>query len=206
VKVRLEFLLLILLVKPEPEFGQPDRAAEFASLLTVAQQAQARNDYATAEDAYKAAVKLRSEIPELWANLGLMQNATGNYPDAIESFRRATLLNPALYVPNLFLGIDYTHVGHAWEAVPLLIKAEKINPRDPQAPLSLGRAYLLLNNFAAARSAFRRTTFLDGKNGSAWFAFGIAALDEVEADGLKLSTGRGNSVWAKALFAESLQE
>ena len=204
--MRIKLLLVILLAMPEPGLGQQERTSKFDSLLVTAQQAQARNDYATAEGAYESAVKLRSDMPELWANLGLMQNAVGRYPEAIESFRRATLLNPALYVPNLFLGIDYTRVNRAREAVPFLVKAERINSRDPQAPLSLGKTYLSLRNFAAAKSAFRRAVALDEKNSSAWFAFGVAVLDEVEADGLKLSAENADSVWAKALFAESLQE
>jgi tetratricopeptide (TPR) repeat protein len=206
VKICLTLLLLFLLAIPARGFAQQEQNDEFASLLAMAQQAQAGKDYAAAADAYKKAVKLRSDIPELWANLGLMQNATGNYPDAIEGFRRATLLKPALYVPNLFLGIDYTHIRRGQEAIPFLVRAEAINPRDPQAPLSLGRAYLSVGNFAAARSAFRRAVALDGKNSSAWFAFGVAALDEVEADGRKLSEEGANSAWAKALLAESLQE
>ncbi len=198
--------VLLLLAISVRGFGQQEPTDEFASLVAAARQAQAGKDYAAAADAYKQAAKLRSGIPELWANLGLMQNATGSYPEAIESFRKATLLKPALYVPNLFLGIDYTHIHRGQEAIPFLVRAEAINPRDPQAPLSLGRAYLSVSNFAAARSAFERAVALDGKNSSAWFAFGLAALDEVEADGRKLSAEGANSAWAKALFAESLQE
>jgi tetratricopeptide (TPR) repeat protein len=206
VKICVKLLAFILLVRPAPGFGQQDRAAKLDSFLAAAQQAQARNDYATAEGAYKAAVNLRADMPELWANLGLMQNALGHYPDAIDSFRRATQLNPALYVPNLFLGIDYTHINRAREAIPFLVKAVRINPRDPQAPLSLGQAYLALKDFGAARGAFQQAVALDAKNSSAWFDLGVVALDEVEADGWKLSTENANSVWAKALFAESLQE
>jgi len=204
--VRACLKILLLLAISIRGFGQQEQTDEFASLVAAAQQAQASKDYAAAADAYKKAVKLRSGIPELWANLGLMQNATASYPEAIESFRRATLLKPALYVPNLFLGIDYTHIRRGQEAIPFLVKAEAINPRDPQAPLSLGRAYLSVSNFAAARSAFERAVALDGKNSSAWFAFGLAAIDEVEADGRKLSAEGADSAWAKALFAESLQE
>jgi tetratricopeptide (TPR) repeat protein len=145
-------------------------------------------------------------MPELWANLGLMQDATRNYSGAIESFRRAIRLKPALYVPNLFLGIDLTHINRAREAIPFLVKAEAINPHDPLPPLSLGRAYLSMRNFAAARRAFQRAVGLDERKSTAWFAFGIATLNEVEADGWKLSTEGANSTWAKALLAESLQE
>jgi tetratricopeptide (TPR) repeat protein len=206
VRACLKALLLFLLALPAPGFGQQEQSDEFASLVAAAQEAQASKDYAAAAEAYKKAAKLRPGIPELWANLGLMQNATGSYPEAIESFRRATLLKPALYVPNLFLGIDYTHIQRGQEAIPFLVKAEAINPRDPQAPLSLGRAYLSVSNFAQARSAFERAVALDGNNSSAWFAFGLAAIDEVEADGRRLSAEGSNSAWAKALFAESLQE
>lgn len=205
-RIRFELLLVILLAMPAPGFGQRDRASEFDSLLTAAQEAQARNDYATAEGAYKAAVNLRSDMPELWANLGLMQNADGHYPDAIESFHKALRLKPSLYVPNLFLGIDYVRVNRAPEAIPFLVNAERINPRDPEAPLSLGRAYLSVNNFPAAKGAFWRAIALDEKRSSAWFDFGVAALDKVEMDGWRISNEGANSVWAFALFAESLQK
>jgi tetratricopeptide (TPR) repeat protein len=70
-------------------------------------------------------------MPELWANLGLMQQETGDIASAIPSFQQANHLNPSLYVPNLFLGIDSLRTGKAPEAIPFLIKAEKINKTDP---------------------------------------------------------------------------
>ena len=205
-KTGLSLLLFILLATPGLGSGQQDRASDFASLLTAAQQAQARSDYAAAESAYQAAVKLRSDMPELWANLGLMQNALGRYPDAIESFQKALHLKPSLYVPNLFLGIDYLHINRAREAIPFLVNAEKIDPRDPEAPLTLGQAYLSLSDFRAAKNAFWSAIVLDRKKSSAWFDFGVAALDKVETDGWKISDEGANSVWANALFAESLQK
>jgi tetratricopeptide (TPR) repeat protein len=204
--MRLKLLLVILLAISEPGFGQQGNTQGIASYLVAAQEAQARKDYAAAESAYEAAVKARSDMPELWANLGLMQNALGHYPDAIESFRRAILLKPDLYVPNLFLGIDYIQTNRAQQAIPFLVKAESINAHDPQAPLSLGKAYLAMREFTAAKSAFSRAITLDRGASSAWFGLGIAALDKVGADGWKLSAKNTDSVWAKALFAESLQE
>jgi tetratricopeptide (TPR) repeat protein len=198
--------LLCLSIALSHGFGQQEQTDEFAQLVAEARQAQATAHYAGAAAAYQKAVKLRSDIPELWANLGLMQNAVGSYREAIASFHEAVRLKPALYVPNLFLGIDYTHMQQGQEAIPFLIKAETITPSDPQAPLSLGRAYLSVGNFAGARRAFARATTLDAKNNSAWFGFGVAALDEVEVNGRKLSSEGAESAWAKALFAESLAE
>jgi tetratricopeptide (TPR) repeat protein len=201
-----KLLLLFLWIAVARGFGQEERTDEFAQLVAEARQAQATANYAEAAAVYKKAVKLRSDIPELWANLGLMQNAVGSYREAIASFREAVRLKPALYVPNLFLGIDYTHIQQGQEAIPFLIKAETITPSDPQAPLSLGRAYLSVGNFAGARSAFALAATLDAKNNSAWFGYGVAALDEVEVNGRKLSSEGANSAWAKALFAESLAD
>ena len=125
VKMRLKLLLLfILLAISEPGFGQQGNTQDIASYLGAAQEAQARKDYAAAESAYEAAVKVRSDMPEVWANLGLMQNTLGHYLNAIESFRRAIRLKPDLYVPNLFLGIDYIQTNRAQQAIPFLVKAE----------------------------------------------------------------------------------
>jgi tetratricopeptide (TPR) repeat protein len=104
--------------------AQSNNSASFDDLLLAARQAQGTKDYAAAAGYYRRAVALRGDIPELWANLGLMQDATGSYTDAIASFRKAAQLKPSLYVPNLFLGMDYLHVNHAREAIPFLVKAE----------------------------------------------------------------------------------
>jgi len=203
--------LLLLCVIAAGGIAQSDSQGSFNrdsfdNLLLAARHAQSSNDYASAAGYYRRAVQLRADIPELWANLGLMEDATASYPDATASFRKALQLKPSLYVPNLFLGIDYLHLNRAHDAVPFLLKAEAINPADSQAPISLGRAYLSLGNFAAARGAYQRALALDPKNSSAWFAFGVLALDEVETDGRKLSGESANSAYARALFAESLRE
>jgi predicted Zn-dependent protease len=135
-----------------------------------------------------------------------MQDATGRYADAVASFRRAQALQPSLYVPNLFLGIDLLHLNQAQQAIPFLLRAEALNGKDPQAPLSLGRAYKAVGRFAEAENAYRRALQLDGNDSVAWFDLGIAALDEVEADGRHLSGTAAHSPYARALYGQSLEE
>jgi tetratricopeptide (TPR) repeat protein len=197
------FLLLSLLLAI-PAFGQQDQSPELTSLLAAAQQAQAGNDYAAAAADYKQAVKLRRDVPELWANLGLMEHQTGDYGEAIQSFREANRLNPSLYVPNLFLGIDYLRSGKEKDAIPFLLKAEKMNEADPLPSLTLGRAYSSLGEFRPAIDELRRTIRLDPGQSSAWFALGIAYLRQVEEDSRALTSEDATSSYAKALFAESL--
>ena len=199
-------ILLALLVKPLPGLGQKPAAPTLESLVAAAQQAEAANDYAAAEKAYRQAVRIEPNMPELWANLGLMQQEAGDIAVAIPSFQHANHLNPSLYVPNLFLGIDFLRTGKAPEAIPFLIKAESINKTDPQTPLALGRAYYSVGKFSPAAQEFTRAIALDPKLGAAWFALGIARLNQVEMDSRRMSVEAKDSPFAGALYAESLEK
>ena len=193
-----------MLVKSEFGFGQQRQARDFDSIIVAAQRAQAAGDYALSASEYAEAASIRPELPELWANLGLMQQETGNIPSAIESFQKANHLNASLYVPNLFLGIDFAHDGKPLQAIPYLIKSEKTNKTDPQAPLALGRAYISARKYSAAVEELDRATALDPKLGSAWLALGIARLDQVEVDARTMSEEGKQSPFAGALYADSL--
>jgi tetratricopeptide (TPR) repeat protein len=196
--------LLLMLVKSEFGFGQQRQARDFDSIIVAAQRAQAAGDYALSASEYAEAASIRPELPELWANLGLMQQETGNIPSAIESFQKANHLNASLYVPNLFLGIDFAHDGKPLQAIPYLIKSEKTNKTDPQAPLALGRAYISARKYSAAVEELDRATALDPKLGSAWLALGIARLDQVEVDARTMSEEGKQSPFSGTLYADSL--
>jgi tetratricopeptide (TPR) repeat protein len=200
------FSILVLLVHSQPGAGQQAPAATLESFVAAAQKAQAVGDFAAAASDYNEAVMLSPGVPELWANLGLMQHESGNISGALVSFQHANRLSPSLYVPNLFLGIDLTRTGKAREAIPFLIKATKTNKSDPQAALALGRAYVVAGKFSNAADELQRATALDPKLGAAWFTLGIARLDQVEADARTLSTDSKDSSFAGSLYAESLQK
>ncbi len=197
-------LLLVLLAGSVIGFGQQAPGSPLESLLGEAQQAQTAGDYATAASDYKQAVRIEANMPQLWANLGLMQHESGDIPGAIESFQHARRLDPSLYVPNLFLGIEFSHLGRAQDAVPYLLTAEKLNKNDPQAPLALGRTYVAQRKYAAAANQLERATSLDPKLGPAWFTLGIARLDEVEEEARTMSGEGKESPYSGALYAESL--
>jgi tetratricopeptide (TPR) repeat protein len=197
-------LLLVLLAGSLIGFGQQPPASSLESVLAAAQGAQAAGDYAAAANDLKQAVRLQPAMPQLWANLGLMEHEAGDISGAIASFQRAVRLDPSLYVPNLFLGIDYSHSGKAKEAVPYLIRAEKLNKSDPQAPLALGRTYFALGKFTAAAQELGRSTALDPKLGPAWFTLGVARLDEVEEEARIMSEEGKESPFSGALYADSL--
>jgi tetratricopeptide (TPR) repeat protein len=199
-----KLLLLVLLVEPATGFSQQAQATGFDSLVAGAERAQASGDYTTAANDYQRAARIRPDMPELWANLGLMRQETGDIPAALASFQKANHLNPSLYVPNLFMGIDYAHTGKKREAIPFLTQAERVNRTDAQAPLALGRVYISDRDYSSAIRELDRATVLNPKLGSAWFASGIARLDQVEVDARTMSEEGKKSPYAGALFAESL--
>jgi tetratricopeptide (TPR) repeat protein len=185
-------------------FAQQEQPPELASLLAAAQQAQAANNYAAAAESYKQAVKFRPDMPELWANLGLMQHQTGDYTAAIGSFEKANRLKASLYVPNLFLGIDYMRTGKTKQAIPFLLAAKKMNETDPLPSLTLGRAYSSLEEWPPAIHELRRAIQIDPRQSSAWFALGIVYLDQLEGDSRTMTERYGTSSYADTLYAESL--
>lgn len=201
---KLYITLILLALLPGFSFGQQGSNSDLATLLSAAQKAQAANDFASAASDYQQAVTLRPDIPELRADLGLMQHESGDYARAIQSFRQALRLKPSLYVPNLFLGIDYVQTGKAREAIPFLLKAEKMNASDPLPALTLGRAWSSLGDNAAAIRAYQHVLAINPQESSAWFDLGIAQLNEVEAEARTMTAQFSRSGYAKALFAESL--
>lgn len=90
---------------------------EMQSLLTAARAAQSRGDFSQAAGAYQKAVALEPSVPELWANLGLMYHESGNHPEAVKSLQHAARLNPSLFVPQLFLGLEYLQSDKAGAAL-----------------------------------------------------------------------------------------
>ena len=203
-KIRCTLLLLLLLAMPAPGFGQQEPGEKYAAVVTAAQEAMNRSDFKAAVEAYKQAVTMHPEAAEMWANLGLVQHESEEYAEAIRSFQHALHLKPTLYVPKLFLGIDYLRTGNTSGAIHFLTQAEAMKKTDPEAPLELGRAYSSAANYPAAAREFSRVTELDPKQSDAWLGRGMAYLDQVEADARKLSTNGRDSSYAQALYAESM--
>jgi tetratricopeptide (TPR) repeat protein len=203
---RMLVILLCLLAYSDMGFGQQGADSSFAALVATAQQAQAAHNYTAAADAYRQALRLRPNMAELWANLGLMQQEAGDMPQSISSFEHASRLNPSLYVPNLFLGVDYAHAGRTKEAIVYLLKAVKENNTDPEPRMALGRAYTTLGDYSRAADAYTEAVHINPRQSSAWFALGIARLNQVETDSRRLVEQDQDSPYAKALFAESLDK
>jgi tetratricopeptide (TPR) repeat protein len=194
------FLLLLLPI--EHAFGQSD----FESHLADAVSAQSSGNLSAAIAAYQSALAIRRDVPEVWANLGLMQHQAGDRAGALQSFKTAYQLQPKLFVPLLFLGIENLQLGNRTDAVHYLSIARQLHPNDSEIYMNLGRAYFGLKQFENASIAYRRATELTPKNGEAWYRLGITYLEMSEAASGDFAGLNRQSPFFQRLDAESLSD
>ena len=135
-----------------------------------------------------------------------MYHESGKYSAAMESFTKAARLSPSLFVPQLFLGIEYLAARNPEAAIPHLEEAARLNPQDVQAFRSLGKAYSLQGQSDRAADAYWKTTELAPNDGSSWFDLGTAYLQQVENDARVMNSTYGDSAYAKLRAAEALAE
>jgi tetratricopeptide (TPR) repeat protein len=186
------------------EAQDPDQTLQ--SLLAEARLAQSRGDFFQAAEAYRKAVAFDPDIPELWANLGLMDHESGNHPEAVKSFEHAARLNPSLFVPQLFLGLEYLESNNARAALAPLENAVRLNPTDLQAALELGRAYEMLDQPGRAAGSYFRATQIASKNGNAWLQLGTAYLEQAENDARIMTSAWNNSGYVRLRAAETFAD
>ncbi len=178
----------------------------FESLQASAQQAQARSDFQSAARFYSQAAKLRPELAELKANLGLMYYQTGRNEEAAEVFLQALRLKPELFVPNLFLGLDYVRLKQFKKAIPYLKHAALSKPADIQTQFGLGQAYAGSGDSRLAIPYYLRATEFDSGNADAWCRLGMSYLEQVEADAQILLTHYKDSAYLQVLMADNFSE
>ncbi len=179
---------------------------EFESHLADAVSAQSSGNISAAIVAYQQALAIRRDVPEVWANLGLMQHQAGDRAGALSSFKTAYQLKPKLFVPLLFLGIENLQLNQRTEAIRYLSMARQLHPNDPEIYMNLGRAFFGLKQFENASAAYRRVTELNAKNGEAWYRLGITYLEMAETASGDLAALNRQSPFFQRLHAESLSD
>ncbi len=203
------FLSLCMTLPPAISFVSGSAAAQdpdqtIQLLLTEARAAQSRGEFAQAADAYRKAVALEPSVPELWANLGLMDHEAGNHSEAISSLQHAIRLNQSLFVPQLFLGLEYLQSNKAEAALPHLESAVRLNPKDLQALRSLAKARATVGQVDKATDLYWLALRLNANEGSLWFDLGSSYLQLVENDARLMTSTYGESAYVKLRSAEVL--
>lgn len=123
--------------------------------------------------AYRRALEILPDDPEILYRLGRAQVTAGATTGAIASFRASLKANPNR--PMSYVGLGHALVlrGDVAEGVDAFQKALKLNPNEPSAYVGLGAAYLRSRQVALAIQAYRRALDLDPGMAEANFALGF---------------------------------
>ncbi len=148
-----------------------------AAMLTQAEAAIDKRDYAAAEATLKDLVSKDPGNYRAWFDLAFVYNVTGQATQSIEAYRKSVAAKPDLFESNLNLGLMLARAGDP-EAERYLRAATKLKPSaKPQEGWS--RAWLSLGHVLEKKdpqqavSAFRQAATLQPKDAEPHLSAGL---------------------------------
>jgi len=131
-----------------------------------AHQAMAENYYVLrqlpqAEKEFQEAIRLRSDLPKIHLELGLVYATASQWPQAEEAFRAETKLQPGNAEAAYRLGDALLQQGKVREARAELVRADKLQPEMPETLYSLGKAAALDGDAVSAEKDWRKVIELE---------------------------------------------
>jgi len=171
--------------------------------FAAAQQAQQRDDYATAEREYQAVLVEAPGFAEAHMNLGLIYQLQDRAPEAMAQFRQALKIKPTLAGANFFLGVDYCKNGEGTKAIPYLKAASRYQPNQPDIWSWLATAQEMSGDTAAEIATLKHAISLQPQNVDSLYLLGRAYehMGKEEVKGLERASP--GSSWSEQLLAES---
>jgi tetratricopeptide (TPR) repeat protein len=98
--------------------------------FVAAQQDQQQGHLDDAVREYQAVLRLQPGIPEVYANLGLVYYAKGDFEDSAKALESAAKLRPGMRGVSLWLGIDEVRLNQPAQGVSHLREAIRLDPKD----------------------------------------------------------------------------
>jgi tetratricopeptide (TPR) repeat protein len=134
-----------------------------------------------------AAVALDAHLPEAALCLGTLQNGTGEYARAVETFTAALEQDPANAQAFTGLGRAYEHLGEDGKAETIYRRAIALRPQSWASYDRLGTFYRERSRYAEAAEQFRIEAALTPDNPQVYLALGtqhgmLGRYDESLAD------------------------
>jgi tetratricopeptide (TPR) repeat protein len=152
------------------------------------------NRFEEAIDAFQRCLKLDPKDIKAKDNLGLSYQGLGRNEEAAAAFRQAiewqagsALKDPGPYIN---LGALLLETGKPNEALPYLLEAKAIAPRDVKARRELGKAYMALNRLEDAQPELEKAVALAPQNAPAHFMLGQLYRKRGMAEKAKAEFGR----------------
>ena len=111
---------------------------------------------AQARQLFRQAVECRGDDAGLWARLGRVCRALGQYDESVDSFQRAVDLRPDYALLHHDLGISLMGQGRFDEAIKSYRAALRLRSDFPEANNNLGNALLTQGEIEAAAACYRK--------------------------------------------------
>lgn len=137
-----------------------------------------KKDWATARAAYQEMLSLDQENALGWANLGAVEQQSGNSKQAIECFEKSVRFNPSLATSWNALGLLYSAKGDQYLAASMFTRAIHEDPTDARAHNYLAITARSLGWHAAAESELQRSIELNPEYGIAHFNLALLYVDQ----------------------------
>jgi len=170
--------------------------------FSAAQEAQQRNDYATAETEYKAVLAASPRFAEVHMNLGLIYQLQNRIPDAMAEFRQAIAIKPHLAGANFFLGVDYCNLGEGEKAIPHLESAARTEPGRSDIWSWLATAQEISGDNQAELKTLKHALSLQPNDADMLYLLGHAYEKLGKQEVGRLEKAAPASSWSEQLLAE----
>jgi tetratricopeptide (TPR) repeat protein len=172
------------------------------SLLHEAEDALTRHDYAAAEKALKAVVKLQPDMGAAWFNLGYAYTGLHQDDDAVQAYRKTLELQPDLFEARLNLGVLLVEMKRPQDSLEHLEKAAGLKPENARAHLYCGRALAAVGQADAAEKQFLTTARLEPTLAIVHFDLGQLKLAQKKFEEARAAFGKASSLDQQLAQAE----
>ena len=158
--------------------------------LKIAIILHAKGDIASAEKAYREAIRAGFDHQAIFSNLGVICKNSGRSEEAISWYKKATEINPYYSHAYTNLGEIYKELGNLDQALAYTLKSIDLNPDNPTALTNLGGVYKDLGNLDQALACTLKSIDLNPDNPTALTNLGgvykdLGNLDQALAYTLK---------------------
>jgi tetratricopeptide (TPR) repeat protein len=159
------------------------RQAEIRQHVARGAELERKEQYAEAEQEYRAALLLDSQNPDLYVSLTYVLGQQNKWDDTATAAREALRLNPNNDMAHNNLGLALENKGDRDGAIAEYREALRLNPNNETAHGNLGNALRHKRDLDGAIAEHREALRLNPNNDVAHVNLGIALDDKGDLDG-----------------------
>jgi tetratricopeptide (TPR) repeat protein len=187
----------------QPKTQEKTDSADWQEHFSAAQSAQKNQDYSTAEQEYRAVVRLKPDFAEAYMNLGLILQLQGRTQEAMREFRNALKRNDRLAGANFFLGVDYCQHSEGKQAVPYLRAAAAAQPTRVDILSWLATGEEMAGDVPSEIATLKKALALQSENVDLLYLLGHAYERMGKDEVARLEKATPGSARAEQLLGES---